>query len=343
LKARTIILSLTILTLLIGFTSGNFLNPVFAEDEISDEEHSDAMKEERKEQRDAMKDEYKEQRDTHNEKMKVQKQEIKSEYKELKIEFKQKYHDMKDELKNQIRDFKQARLTASDTATSSEVSEADILAFEEKRIQVEDLKREFREHIHDLKTQVRQDISTLKQDYIKLDEERRDKINDILSELRLKHKDQIKEHRANFVKDKISDSADGKHVLICHNPPGNTESVHSIRVSINSVYAHLQHEDTLGDCEDAILYDEVNDETNDEEEIEIKVEIEDGLAKILVMIGDEILNFDLEEIDRELIIQYIADNTDLTNEEIETYIEFTDDEGETIHVNLKEELGLAQQ
>jgi len=37
LKAKTIITCLVILTLLIGFSSGNFLNPVFAEDETPDE------------------------------------------------------------------------------------------------------------------------------------------------------------------------------------------------------------------------------------------------------------------------------------------------------------------
>jgi len=326
LKGNKLLTIFAISALLIGFSSGSFLNPVFAEDKISDQEQRDAMKEERKEQRDAYK-----------ERMKAHNQEIRSEYKVLKIEFKQKYHEMREELKNQFRDFKQARLAA----TSSEVSEADILAFEEKRIQVQELKREFREHIRDLKTQVRQEISTLKPDYLKLDEERRDKIKDILSELRFKYKEQIKEHRADFVKDNISDSTDGKHVLICHNPPGNPENVHSIRVSINSVLAHLQHGDTLGECEDASLYDE----TDDNDEIKIEIEIEDGIAKIVVKIGDEVLNFDLEETDRELIIQYIADNTDLTIEEVETYLEYEEDEndeGQTIHVELKEELGVIQ-
>jgi len=353
LKGNYLLAIFAISALLIGFSSGNFFSPVFAEDEISDEEQRDAMKEEKQEQRDAMKEEKQEQRDamkeerqeqrdTYKEKMKALKQEIRSEYKVLKFEFKQKYHDMREELKNQLRDIKQARLAVTDTATSSEVSEADILAFEEKRIQVQELKREFREHIRDLKTQVRQDIATLKPDFIKLDDERRDKIEDKLSELRLKYKDQIKEHRADFVKDKISDSADDKHVLICHNPPGNPENVHSIRVSINSVSAHLQHGDTLGECEDAILYDE----TDDNEEIEIEVEFKDGIAKIEVKIGDEELTLQLEETDRELIIQYIAANTDLTIEKIETYIEFEEDEndeGQNINIEIKEELGISQQ
>ena len=296
-KGKTIIIGFTILTLLIGFSSGNFLNPVFAEDEISDKKQRDAMKDEYKEQRDAMKDERKEPRDAYKEKMRAHKQEIKSEYKELKIEFKQKYHDLREELKNQLRDFKQARLAATDTTTSTEVSEADILAFEEKRIQLQELKREFREHVRDLKTQVRQEIDVLKPDHIKHDEERRDKIKDKLSELRLKYKDQIKEHRSDYVKDRISDSAEDKYVLICHNPPGNPENVHSIRVSVNSVSGHLQHGDTLGDCEDVVLYDETDDESPDE--------------------GPD-------------------ETTD------ETTDEDVNDEGETIEVELKEELGISQ-
>ena len=61
-------------------------------------------------------------------------------------------------------------------------------------------------------------------------------------------------------------------------------------------------------------------------------------------IGDEKLEFELEETDRELIIQYIAEKTNLTIEEIETYMEFEEEdeneEGKTIHVEIKEELGI---
>jgi len=311
LKAKTIITGLVILTLLIGFSSGNFLNPVFAEDETSDKNHRDEKKEEKKEHRDEMKDEYKEHRDTMKdeykeyrdamkEKMKSHKLEIKSKYKDLKIEFKQKYHDLREELKNQLRDFKQSRLATTDTATSLEISEADILAFEEKRFQLQEIKREFREHLRDLKTQVRQD-TTLKQDHIKNDEERRDIIKDKLSALRLKYQEQIKEPRADFVNDGISDSVKGKHVLICHNLSDNPENGESIRVLVNTVPEHLRHGDTLGECEDAVLYDETVDEATDES-------------------TDE--------------------NTDETTDE--TTDEDVNDEGETIEVELKEELGMSQ-
>jgi len=298
LKAKTVITGIAILTLLIGFSSGNFLNPVFADDETSDKDQRDAMKEEHKEQRDAMKEEHKEQRDTMKdeykehrdavkEKMESHKHEIKSKYKELKIEFNEKYHDLREELKNQLRDFKQVKLAADET--SSDISEDDILAFEEKRIQLEELKREFREHVRDLKTQVRVDIDLIKQDLIIQDEERRDKIKDKLSDLKLKYKAQIKEHRADFAYD--------RHALVCHNPFDNSENVHSIRVSVNAVSAHLRHGDTLGPCEDAILYDETDDEPTDETDPEPTTT---G--------GDD-----------------------------------TNDEGETIKVELKEDLGISQQ
>jgi len=315
LKTKTIITGLVILTLLIGFSSGNFLNPVFADDETSDEDQRDEMKEERKEkqdamkdeykkEKDAMKDEYKEHRDAMKEKMKSHKLEIKSKYKELKIEFKEKYHDMKEELKKQLRDFNQANLVAAET--SSEISEDRILAFEEKRIQLQELKREFREHIRDLKTQLREDVDSLRQEKIIHDEERRDKIKDTLSVLRLKYKEQIKEHRADFVSDRISDSVDGKHVLICHNPSDNPENSKSIRVSVNAVSAHLRHGDTLGQCEDAVLYDDIYDVDSTGGDDTYEVETMGG------------------------------DDTHDTNDKDET------DEGKSIEVELKEELGVSQ-
>jgi hypothetical protein len=39
---------------------------------------------------------------------------------------------------------------------------------------------------------------------------------------------------------------DGK-VTLCHIPPSNPENAHSIRVSENTVPAHLAHGDTLGE------------------------------------------------------------------------------------------------
>jgi hypothetical protein len=121
-------------------------------------------------------------------------------------------------------------------------------------------------------------------------------------------------------------------------PPGNPDNAHTLHISVNAISAHMAHGDYMDECTE-----NVDDETNDEEEIEIEVEFEDGIAKIVVKIGDEELEFELEETDRDLIIQYISENTDLTIEEIKTFIEFEEDEndeGETIRVELKEELGL---
>jgi hypothetical protein len=124
-------------------------------------------------------------------------------------------------------------------------------------------------------------------------------------------------------------------------PLGNPDNAHTLSISVNAMRAHLAHGDYIDECAE-----NGEDETNDEEEIEIKVEIEDGIAKMEVKIGDEELEFELDETDRELIIQYIAENTDLTIEEIETYIEFEEyenDEGQTIVIELKEELGISQE
>ncbi len=61
---------------------------------------------------------------------------------------------------------------------------------------------------------------------------------------------------------------------------------------------------------------------SDPKVIVINVKIEDIIANIVVKSGDEVLEFELEETDRKLIIQYIADNTDLTFKEIKSHIKF---------------------
>ena len=66
----------------------------------------------------------------------------------------------------------------------------------------------------------------------------------------------------------------------------------------------------------------VDAKKNNYEEIKIAVEFEDGNAEIKVKIGRDKQKFVLEETDRELIIQYIIDITDLTFEEIASYIIF---------------------
>ena len=161
--------------------------------------------------------------------------------------------------------------------------------------------------------------------------------------LKEKYKNKIREHDHPKTSDLDNYPTDyeSKKIEICHIPPGNPDAAHTLNISVNALRAHLAHGDYLEACETS--EDEtVEDETDDEKEIEIEVEIEDGIAKIVVNIGDEEQEFKLEETNGEVIIQYIVDNTNLTAEEIETYIEFEDDEGQNMHLELEEELGISQ-
>jgi len=254
------------------------------------------------------------------------KKELKEKYKELKNEFKEKY----------------AQLRISTISDMDEDSEDEIKS-EIKRNELRLLKLEFRENLKNLKLEAKQHFDELKHKLKAQENDRKNKIHDIINELKEKYKNKIREHEHLSTSDFDSYPIDyeRKKIEICHVPPGNLDNAHTLSISVNAMRAHLAHGDYIDECTE-----NGDDETNDEQEIEIKVEIEDGIAKIEVKIGDEELEFELEETDRELIIQYIADNTDLTIEEIETFIEFEEDEnieGQTIHVELKEELGISQQ
>ncbi len=74
--------------------------------------------------------------------------------------------------------------------------------------------------------------------------------------------------------------------------------------------------------------DEEAEEETDEEEIEIEVEIEDGIAKIEVEFDGQELEFDLEETDRDAIIDEIIERTGLSREQIEDVIKFEVEEEE---------------
>ena len=70
-----------------------------------------------------------------------------------------------------------------------------------------------------------------------------------------------------------------------------------------------------------VVTDEEEVEDTDEE-IKIEVEIEDGIAKIEAEFDGQELEFDLEETDRDAIIDEIIERTGLTREQIEDVIEF---------------------
>jgi hypothetical protein len=68
--------------------------------------------------------------------------------------------------------------------------------------------------------------------------------------------------------------------------------------------------------------EEAQEEAEEEEEIEIEVEIEDGIAKIKAEFDGQKLEFELEETNRDSIIDEIIERTGLTREQIEDVIKF---------------------
>jgi len=228
----------------------------------------DAKKEEYKQERDAKREEYKDERDRMRDEYKADRKEAKIIFKTTRDEFKQKYVDLKNQLKDELRQLKADRHTASEMAAmSSEISEEEILDFEEKRKRLHDLKREFREQILDLKTQARMQTDEMKQKFIQANEERKNKLKAKLYVLKLKFKDRILDHPIiDYATDVASDEK--RHVVICHVPPGNPENEHSIRVSINAVHAHLAHGDSLGPC-DGEMSDDTQPPDREQKTIEL--------------------------------------------------------------------------
>jgi len=340
LKGKNLLAIFAISALLVSISATNF---AYADDSSDNDE-------ERKEKIDKDKQLKKDQKEEHKEKIeqvKQHKKELREEYKikleekkkilaDYKKELKEKYSDLKKEFKE-----KYAQLRISTISDIDEDSEDEIES-EIKRNELRLLKHEFRENIKNLKLEAKQHFDELKHELKDQQNDRKNKIHDIINELKEKYKNKIREHDHPSTSDleRYPVDYESKKIEICHVPPGNLDNAHTLSISVNAMRAHLGHGDYIEECEVG------DDETNDNDEIEIEVEIEDGIAKIEVKIGDEELEFELEETDRELIIQYIAENTDLTIEEIETYIEFEEDEndeGQTIIVELKEELGISQQ
>ncbi len=319
-KANKLLAIFAISALLVGISATNF---VYADDSSdNDKEHKEKI-EQVKQHKKELREEYKKKFEERKKIFVDYKKELKEKYIDLKNEFKEKY----------------AQLRISSISDLNEDGEDDIES-EIKRNELRLLKYEFRESIKNLKLEAKQHFDELKNQLKSQETDRKNKIHDIINELKEKYKNKIREHDHPSTSDFDSYPIDyeSKKIEICHVPPENPDNVHTLSISVNAMRAHLAHGDYMDECTE-----NADDETNNEQEIEIKVEIEDGIAKIEVKIGDEELEFELEETDRELIIQYIAENTDLTIEEIETYIEFEEyenDEGQTIIVELKEELGI---
>ncbi len=319
-------------------------------DEDKDEQ-TEEQKEESKENYENDKEIKKELNEERKEKIEQEKErtkELREEYR-IKLEAKKKIFvdykkDLKEKfnaLKNEYRE-KYAQLRISTTSDSNGDSDNEIES-EIKRNELSLLKLEYREHIKNLKLESKQHFDEFKSQIKDQKTDRKNKIQDRINEIKEKYKNKIREHDHTSTSDLDNYPTDyeSKKIEMCHVPPGNSDNAHTLSISANAVRGHLAHGDYMEKCETS--EDETSeDETDDVKEIDIEVEFEDGITKIVVKIGDEEQEFELEEIDRELIIQYIADNTDLTIEEIETYIEFEDDEGQNIHVELEEELGISQ-
>ena len=322
-KGNKLLVISAISALLVSISATNFF---YADDSSDkDKEHKEKIEQVKKHKKE-LREEYKKKFEERKKIFADYKKELKEKYIDLKNEFKEKY----------------AQLRISSISDLNEDGEDDIES-EIKHNELRLLKYEFRESIKNLKLEAKQHFDEFKYKLKVQENDRKNKIHDIINELKEKYKNKIREHDHPSTSDFDSYPIDyeSKKIEICHVPPGNPDNAHTLSISVNAMRAHLAHGDYMDECTE-----NGDDETNDKQEIEIKVEIEDGIAKIEVKIGDEELEFELEETDRELIIQYIADNTDLTIEEIETYIEFEEDEndeGQTIIVELKEELGVSQE
>jgi DNA repair exonuclease SbcCD ATPase subunit len=311
--------------LLVSISATNFAYASYSSDDEDRKEKLEKEKELKKEKIEQLKQDKKELREEY----KIKLEEKKKIFAEHRKELKEKYSDLKKEFKE-----KYSQLRISTVSEIDEDSE-DKIESEIKRNELNLLKLEYREHIKNLKLESKQYFNELKHELKAQETDRKNKIHDKINELKEKYKDKIREHDHTDSSDLDNLPADyeSKKIEICHVPPGNHDNAHTLHISVNAMKAHLAHGDYLEECDDGVGK-------------QIAIKIEDGIAKIIVKIGDEELEFELEETNRDVIIQYIADNTDLTIEEIETYLEFEEDEtdeGQTIHVELGDGVGVAQQ
>ncbi len=272
-KGNNLLAIFAISALLVSISATNF---VYADDSSDNEEHKEKI-EQAKQHKKELREEYKIKLEEKKKIFVDYKKELKEKYKELKNEFKEKY----------------AQLRISTISDIDEDSD-DEIEFEIKRIELRLLKHEFSENLKNLKLESKQHFDEFKNQLKSQDSDRKNKIHDIINELKEKYKNKIREHNHPSTSDLESYPVDyeSKKIEICHVPPGNPDNAHTLSISVNAMRAHLAHGDYIDECAE-----NGDDETNDEEEIKIEVEIEE----------DE------------------------------------NDEGQTIVVELKEELGISQE
>jgi len=301
-------------------------------------EKRDDYRKDTQEKYDDYRTEIKEKHEKYREEISEKKHEIKSKYNELKDDYTKKYHDLKDELKNQFRALKQNSFDLD----SSEISEEDILAFEAKRIELEELKKEFREKILELKTQARQDLEKLKQDYVVHEEERKNKIHDKLNDLKMKYKDRIKDikkHRFQVILSSNSHTdsqlSENKY-SICHES-GKSDNYHTISVSVNAVPAHMRHGDYMGPCNGNVLYDDDTEDLSEEfeykvraetsgtqSEVKLELEFATETTSYATIVNEIIANFALDKENADKLLKIQQEDDEELEEKFEIEIENKD-------------------
>jgi len=268
-KEKIFFVIFVMLVLLLGFPSSVVDFDAYAQKEKASVEESEAYKKqqknakekretakERKEQLEKQETEKRKKlakkKEEQKEKYKAAKKEVKSKYDDLREDYKKKFDDLRDELKNKFRQLQTTQLATQKTTalTSSEITEDNILEFEEKRMMLQKLKQKFREQILEIKTRAHMEKQDL-QNFLEEENERKIKVKAKLHVLKLKFKDRIKEHRI-YESSPLEDNGvvGNQKVVICHIPPGNPENEHSIRISYNAVHAHLAHGDRLDSCDE---------------------------------------------------------------------------------------------
>ena len=234
----------TITILLVGSLNSNLGYNVYADDS-SEKNKKEEKHLEEKEKREDEKLKQKESNDEYKDKVEEKKKILTDFEKELK----EKYLNLKNEFKEKYAQLKISK-TQSNLESSLSTNDNDELEIKLKELRL--LEQEFREKIKNLKLEAKEHLSELKSEFKIQQDERKNQIRDRINELKEKYKDQIKEniHRSSSDLEKYRIEYENKKIDICHTPLGNPDAAHTINISVNALKAHLEHGDSLGECEE---------------------------------------------------------------------------------------------
>ena len=360
------------LVLLLGFPSSVVDFDAYAQKEKISAEESEAYKKQQKnakEKRETAKErkEQLEKQETEKqkklakkkveqkEKYKAAKKEVKSKYDDIREDYKKKFDDLRDELKNKFRQLQTTQLvTQNTTALTSEITEDNILEFEEKRMMLQKLKQKLREQILEIKIRAHMETEDL-QNFLEEENERKIKVKAKLHVLKLKFKDRIKEHQISESSYLEDNGVVGNHkVVICHIPPGNPENGHSIKISMNALPAHLAHGDTPfcnGEMPDDVTPPVITLEGDDPQIVVINTAyIEDG-ATAFDLIDGNVTNsivIDASTVDVTTVGSYsvtynVIDSSGNAASEVTRTVEIVDTmppDGEQFTIEVTESIGI---